>query len=157
MEDASIASYYADHEPDPEPLRTEIWCTGCNRRAPARLTDGREMYPGRDDLAHIPFWVCEIVGCGAFVGTHHKTKQKYKALGFLATPEVKKWRRIIHAVLDPLWMTGKIKRGKAYAIISDELGRHYHTAEIYSVEEAKRVYEIVRKLKDRLDPGPWNR
>jgi hypothetical protein len=138
-----------------DPLISDIWCTGCKRRVPARLTDGTEMYPNRPDLADLPFWKCDT--CGAFVGTHHKTKNRYKALGFLATPEVKKWRMIIHSILDPLWKTGKIKRGKAYKYISHRLGRDFHTAQIYSVEEGMQVYEIIKGLKQQLDPGPWNR
>lgn len=140
-----------------DPLKTQIWCTGCNRRVSARLTDGSEMYPTRPDLAEIPFWVCETPDCRAFVGTHHKTKQKYKALGFLATPEVKRWRMMIHAILDPLWKTGRIDRGRAYRYITDRLGRNYHTAEIYSVEEGREVYEIVKALKQEIDPSPFNR
>lgn len=141
-------------------LTSNIWCTGHKRRVVARLTDGAEMYPLRDDLSTFPFWVChEGDGedtCGAFVGTHHKTKQKYKPLGFLATPEVKRWRMRIHAILDPLWKTKKIRRGQAYAFIGNRLGRNYHTAEIYDVEEAQKVYTIVMELKRQLDPGPWN-
>lgn len=113
------------------------------------------MYPTRPDLADLPFWVCDT--CGAFVGTHHKTKNRFKALGFLATPEVKKWRKMIHGVLDPLWEKGLIERGRAYRDISDALGRNFHTAEIYDVEEGREVYEIVLGIKAKLDPGPWNR
>ncbi len=140
-----------------DPLRSEIWCTGCGRRTVARLTDGREMYPSRPDLADLPFWICTKEECGAFVGTHHKTKQRYRALGFLATPEVKKWRMIIHGILDPLWKTGKAKRGKLYKEIGKKLGREYHTAEIYSISEAQQIYEIVKEIKSRLDPSPFNR
>lgn len=140
-----------------DPLTSEIWCTGCNRRVLARLTDGSEMYPNRPDLADLPFWVCMTDGCNAFVGTHHKTKNRYKALGFLATPEVKRWRMMIHGILDPLWKQNKIKRGKAYKYISNRLGRDFHTAQIYSVEDGRQVYEIVKGLKQELDPGPWNR
>jgi len=136
-------------------LKKDLWCTGCKTRVYARLTDGREMYPQRPDLAALPFWLCET--CGAFVGTHWKTKNPLKPLGFLATPEVKRWRRMIHAVLDPLWKEGKIDRGQAYKRIGDRLGRQYHTAEIYDVEEGEEVYEIVKALKMELDPSPWNR
>lgn len=80
-----------------------------------------------------------------------------RPLGFLATPEIKQWRMRIHAILDPLWKANKITRGMAYRYITDRFGRLYHTAEIYSVDEAKTVYEIVKSLKDTLDPGPWNR
>lgn len=133
----------------------KIYCTGCSADVEARLTDGREMYPGNKDLVTIPFWICDT--CRSFVGTHHKTPNRLKPLGFLATPEVKKWRRIIHQTLDPLWKTNKIKRGLAYREISDRIGRSYHTAEIYSVEEGKKIYEIVKEMKMRLDPSPWNR
>jgi hypothetical protein len=131
-----------------------IYCTGCNADVVARLTDGTEMYPHREDLAAMPFWVCDT--CGAFVGTHHKTNDRLKPLGFLATPEVKRWRMIIHKILDPLWREKKIKRGKAYAHISNKIGRTYHTGEIYSVEDGRHIYQIVKALKQRLDPGPWN-
>lgn len=134
-----------------------IWCTACGKEVDARLTDGKEMYPHRPDLADLPFWVCETAGCKAFVGTHHKTKNRLKPLGFLATPEIKKWRMIIHGILDPLWKEKKAKRGELYEEIGRELGRTYHTAEIYNVEEARQIYEIVKKIKNRLDPGPWNR
>lgn len=140
-----------------DPLKSDIWCTGCNRRVSARLTDGSEMYPSRPDLAELPFWVCETPGCRAFVGTHHKTKNRYKALGFLATPEVKKWRMMIHGILDPLWKQNKIKRGQAYKYVSDRIGRDFHTAQIYSEEDGRQVYEIIKGLKQKLDPGPWNR
>lgn len=153
MEDASIASYYGDLEERPR-YRT-IWCTGCNKHIEARLTDGREMYPHREDLASLPFWVCDI--CKAFVGTHHKTKNRFMPLGFLATPEVKRWRMMIHGILDPLWKQNKIKRGQAYKYISDRMGRDFHTAQIYSVAEGAKVYEIIKGLKQKLDPGPWNR
>lgn len=133
----------------------DIWCTGCKTHVRARLTSGAEMYPAREELRELPFWVHDE--CGAFVGTHHKTKSPLKPLGFLATPEVKKWRKMIHAVLDPLWKSGKIARGRAYREISDAFGRNFHTAEIYDVEEGQKVYEIVRAMKDRLDPGPWNK
>ena len=138
-------------------LYKDIWCTGCKTRVRARLTDGREMYPARPDLAEMPFWVCPEPECKAFVGTHYKSKSPLQPLGFLATPEVKKWRKMIHAVLDPLWKTGKIRRGRAYMEIGDALGRHYHTAEIYDVDEGRRVYEIVLGIKQRIDPGPWNK
>lgn len=132
-----------------------IYCTGCSADVVARLTDGTEMYPHRPDLAAMPFWVHDV--CGSFVGTHHKTRNKHKPLGFLASPEVKKWRKIIHATLDPLWKSGKIKRGQAYAFISHRIGHTYHTGEIYSVEEGRHIYEIVKELKNKLDPSPWDR
>lgn len=138
-------------------MTSQIWCTGCNQHVDARLTDGREMYPHRPDLAQLPFWVCDT--CGAFVGTHHKTKNSLTALGFLATPEIKRWRMRIHQILDPLWKNGLIQRGVLYQRITKELGHDYHTAKIYSTQEAQRIYDIVKRIKDNLDPhhSPFNR
>ncbi len=132
----------------------DIFCTGCEQIVRASLITGAELYPTRLDLASLRFWKCET--CCAFVGVH-KNDYRNRPLGFLATPEVKVWRKNIHAILDPLWSTKKITRSQAYAYISNRLGRTFHAAEIYSVEEGKKVYAIAKGLKDKLDPGPWNR
>lgn len=132
-----------------------IYCTGCKKVVYARLTNGVELYPDREDLKEIPFWICNE--CSAFVGTHHKTEHPMRPLGFLAGPEMRKWRVVIHGALDPLWKSGKIKRGQAYAYISNRFGRRYHTSALYTIEQAKQVYDIVLMLKNDLDPGPFNR
>src|SRR6185369_17371674 len=128
--------------------RMRIYCTGCKIDVEARLTYGTEMYPSRPDLASLPFWICDI--CHSFVGCHHKWRSNRKGsnsrirpLGVLATQEIKNARKHIHALLDPLWKSGKIKRGKAYAYVSKRIGREYHTADIRSIEEARIIYKIV--------------
>lgn len=113
------------------------------------------MYPNRPDLAQLPFWVCDT--CASFVGTHHKTKKKNRPLGYLATPQIKQLRMRIHAVLDPLWKSGKISRGQAYKYISDHVKYSYHNGELYSVSEGKKVWAIVQELKKKLDPSPFDR
>lgn len=114
----------------------------------ARLTDGAERYPHRPDLSDIPFWHCDT--CGAWVGCHHKTKQRTKPLGFLAPPEIFKARLVIHNLIDPLWKSGKLKRGQIYARIARELGYQYHTGEIKSLEEARRVWVIAAKIHNEV-------
>lgn len=135
-------------------MKMQIYCTGCQRPVSARLTDGSEVYPLRPDLESIPFWICDV--CKAFVGTHHKTKERTKPLGYLASPEVKKWRMIIHSTLDPLWKSGKTSRGAAYMYIANKIGKPYHTGEIKSEEEGRQIYEIVKAFKMRLDPSPFD-
>jgi hypothetical protein len=120
-----------------------IYCCACNRDIEARLTDGAEVYPHRKDLAGLPFWKCDA--CGNYVGCHHKTKNRTQPLGVIATPEIKKARQHIHAVLDQIWKSGKMKRASLYKRISDEIGGQYHTANIRTIEEARKVYAIVRR------------
>lgn len=126
----------------------EIFCTGCGKNVEARLTNGEEMYPHRPDLYKIPFWICDT--CRAFVGCHWKTDNPTRPLGVLATQEIKEVRKKIHATLDPLWKSEKILRGKAYAYISHRIGKEYHSAEIRSVEEGNKIYEIVSNLQKEL-------
>ena len=122
-----------------------LWCCGCNADVQARLTDGREIYPHRGDLAGLPFWKCDT--CGNFVGCHHKTSDRTRPLGCIPTPEIKGARQHIHRVLDPLWESGRMKRGAVYAELAQRMGKpEYHTAEIRSVDEARQVYRIVQEI-----------
>ena len=123
----------------------KIYCCGCSEKVEARLTDGREIYPHRPDLYHIPFWLCDT--CGAYVGCHWKKQSEHtKPLGYLATQEIRDVRGKIHSVLDPLWKTGKIKRKDAYAEISTALGYTFHTGNIKDLAEGQRIYDIVLEL-----------
>jgi len=120
-----------------------IYCCGCCENVEPRLTDGAEIYPHRKDLKALPFWKCDK--CGNYVGCHHKTKNRTQPLGCIPTPEIKKARQHIHALLDPIWKSGKMKRKELYGELTKRLGWSYHTAKIRSVEEAREVYKIARE------------
>lgn len=122
----------------------EIHCCGCDKRVQARLTDGCEIYPHREDLASLPFWKCDE--CGNYVGCHHKTKNRTHPLGVIPTKEIKNARRHIHRILDPLWKSGRFKRKALYRKITDHVGWKYHTAKIRSVDEARQVYAFLKEL-----------
>ena len=128
-----------------------IYCTGCQKDVKARLTNGKERYPHRPDLHDLPFWKCDT--CMNYVGCHHKTKTPTKPLGCIATPKLLEARNHIHALLDPLWQSKKIRRGQAYAYIGNRIGKNYHTGELRSVEEARTVYKIILQLKKELEDG----
>lgn len=126
-----------------------IHCCGCARDVAARLTDGRETYPHRDDLHDLPFWKCD--GCGNFVGCHHKTDDRTRPLGCIPTPEIKAIRQQIHKVIDPLWKNGRVGRSQLYGMIAHVIGvKEYHTAEINSVEQAREVLRVSRELEASL-------
>ena len=126
-----------------------IFCTGCQKDVEARLTDGKEHYPHRPDLFEIPFWRCDT--CGGWVGCHWKTKNPTQPLGVIATPEIMDARKKIHAILDPLWKSNKISRGKAYAYVTNRIGKPYHTGEIRSLDEARLIYKVVATLHKELN------
>lgn len=122
----------------------QIYCCGCKALVIARLTSGKEIYAHREDLWSLPFWRCDQ--CGNYVGCHHKSSVPTRPLGCIPTPELKNARQHIHKILDPLWRSGKIGRRALYARISAEFGRKYHTANIRSIEEARDIYRLIRRL-----------
>jgi len=144
---ASVTPDKAQQPKDSKPIT--LYCTGCEQDVQARLTNGRERYPHRPDLYELPFWKCDT--CGAYVGCHHKTANPTKPLGYLATPAILDARKKIHALLDPLWKSGKIKRGQAYAYVGHRLGYPYHNGEIKTVEEARTIYQIVAQLHNEVN------
>ena len=136
-----------DGELGPHEHVMRIYCCACRQDVDARLTSGAEIYPHRHDLAELPFWRCD--DCGNHVGCHHQTRNRTQPLGVIATTEIKLARRHIHAILDPIWRSGKMKRASLYKKISDELGWQYHTGNIRTIEEARKVYVIVRRYSQR--------
>ena len=126
----------------------KIYCMGCEQVIEARLTSGAERYPHRPDLADIPQYTHDQ--CGTWVGTHHKSTNPLKPLGILATPEMYKWRIAIHDAIDWIWQQKHMKRGQIYAFMAKELGYQYHTGELRSIEEAKKVFHIAEKLKQKV-------
>lgn len=121
-----------------------LWCCSCQQDVDARLTSGAEVYPHRPDLADVPRWKCD--GCGNHVGTHHKTKNRTKPLGNIPSDEIKRARIHIHALIDPEWKSGRMRRRQLYGKLSKALGYTYHTGEIKTIEEARNIYRVAQKV-----------
>lgn len=122
----------------------KLYCCECASKITARLTSGAEIYPRRSGLASLPFWKCDA--CGNHVGCHHKTTNPTRPLGCIPNAAVRNARQHIHALIDPAWKTGKVKRAEIYRHLSERTGRQYHTAHIRSVEEAREVYVMAREF-----------
>lgn len=128
--------------------KTVIWCCSCNQNINARLTDGSEIYPHREDLYNLPFWVCDV--CGNYVGCHHKTKNRTRPLGSIPSPDIRTARNNIHFLMDTLWKDGLIKRNVLYERISNEMGYTFHTANIKTLEESNRVIDKILRIRSEL-------
>lgn len=127
----------------------KLWCCQCQIDVDARLTNGREVYPHRPDLHDLPRWKCD--GCGNSVGTHHKTKDRTRPLGNIPSDELRKARQHIHALIDPAWKSKRISRGRLYGHLSKALGYEYHTGEIKTIDEARKVYALARDYLREVD------
>ncbi len=131
------------------PQAKTIYCCGCVCEVQARLTDGAEIYPHREDLWALPFWKCDT--CENNVGCHYKTKDPTRPLGVIATPAIKRCRSAVHRVLDPLWQRHGLDRKAVYRTLSDVMGFRYHTAKIKSEQEGRDVYRAVRAIYEAND------
>lgn len=120
-------------------------CAHCGSNC--ELTDGIEIYPHRDDLAYLNFWICRP--CNAFVGCHKNGTFK-TPLGLAANQELRSLRSQIHAVIDPAWKFYGYKRSEVYSIITIEYQKlfnttdEYHTAKL-NIAEAKAILEVAKE------------
>lgn len=120
-----------------------IYCSVCEKDVRYLRKRGDYVYPYRKDLHEKKFAVCP--DCKNFCGCHNQGG--WYPLGCIASKSVKQARMKIHNdLLDPLWLSGKFNRNSLYSFISKELGYEYHTANIKTIEEARRVYQILLKI-----------
>ena len=133
----------------PRGKTTELWCVSCGKNVRAKMVRGSKVYPHRPDLKHLPFWECP--NCLNTVGTHYKSSDPLKPLGVIATKEMKAIRMDIHHLIDPIWKNQIMTRTQVYKFISARLGHEYHTGELRTVGEARKVLMIVGQLRKGLE------
>lgn len=85
-------------------------------------------------------WFCKP--CRAYVGCHQNTK---KPLGTIANKETREWRIKLHAIIDPLWKSGKQKRSDVYMGLNAIAGKEFHVGES-SVEDCKNMIEKLKEI-----------
>lgn len=124
-----------------------LHCCGCDKKVTPRLTDGKEIYPHRNDLYRLPFWVCDA--CGNYVGCHHKTGNPTKPLGCIPTPQLRKARAAVHMYVDPIWRRKLRSRKQLYADISREIGYPFHSADTKTVADCYHIMDVVVHLRDK--------
>lgn len=116
-----------------------VSCPYCGERA--KLVTGKDLYPHRPDLYAKPFYAC--LPCDAYVGCHEGTTNP---LGRLANFELRKAKMAAHAVFDPIWRSGTMRRTQAYQWLAGELGIDPKDCHIgmFDVDACRRVVDICR-------------
>lgn len=128
---------------DPPRLRA-IYCCGCRADVQAVLTNGKEIYPKREDLHDQPFWKCST--CGNYVGCHHKTGNPIEPLGVIPTQVLRIWRNHLHEAIDPLWQSGAWSRKGLYSWLSRELSYEFHISHLRTVKESEKVFLLAQRI-----------
>lgn len=116
-----------------------VYCQHCDTEA--ELVRGLKIYPHRPDLSGKKFWECPA--CGAYSGCHPGT---IKPLGAPSNAILRRAKVSAHAAFDPLWKTGKMKRGDAYGYLADKLGIPKSECHIgwMNLEMARRVVQVLQ-------------
>ncbi|GJD55215.1 zinc-finger-containing protein [Methylobacterium dankookense] len=133
-------------------------CSTCQKLS--RLTDGREIYPGRSDLHANRIYVCD--GCGAYVGCHEGSD---RPLGTLAGPQLRAARIKLHErMVDPLWRFAdrcgayepeseaareKIRRAarvRVYSFLADRMGlsRDETHVSMFDLEQCRDAWRALQ-------------
>lgn len=134
----------------------------CHCQKPARLTDGREVYPRHPDLYEKPIWRCE---CGAYVGCHPGTRVP---LGTPADQPLRRARQALHnRRVDPIWMTAdglpfykpesdqarwqirRTARSRLYAFLATKLGISEDECHIgmFDMERCRAAWHALYKVE----------
>lgn len=105
-------------------------CPYCAQPAELMLSSA-PLYRGID---YGPVWICRP--CQAWVGCHPETTNP---LGRLANAALRRAKMAAHAAFDPLFKSGRMKRGEAYAWLAKALGIEKTACHIGMMDEAQCI------------------
>lgn len=117
-----------------------------------RLTDGREIYPHRPDLATKRFYKCD--GCASsYCGCHPDTTTP---LGYPCGDTTRRARSAAHAVIDPIWRDKLTSRQTVYFELARRLQiprEQCHVAWM-TADEARDAAGVAKEIRKELESRP---
>ena len=119
----------------------------------ATIVGGAIIYPHREDLYPLRFWVCSGSELNphtlSYVGCHKGTENP---LGRLANRELREWKKKAHAAFDPLWKGGVFdSRNGAYRWLANTLNISSEDCHIglFDIKMCQRVVNLCKKYDSR--------
>ena len=114
-------------------------CNHCGNDA--EWVENKEVYKKNYGKSYM-MWLCRR--CDAYVGCHNNTKQP---LGeYLAKEDLRKARMRAHAIIDPLWKSGRYQRHKIYLALSDAFGYRVHIGETKTPAECEEIIKTAKLI-----------
>jgi len=113
----------------------------CYCGSTASLRSNALLYAGRE-YGNGKAWICDhFPKCRGSVGTHPDGRP----LGIIPDEETKKLRIKLHDMIDPLWKSGKVKRGSVYGWLKRITGgtKEIHMGET-TREDCLRLMELIQ-------------
>ena len=114
----------------------EVICQYCGNKT--EWVENKEIY-GKNYGKSYMMYLCRP--CDAYVGCHNNTRMP---LGTLANKATRTWRKATHAVVDPLWKSGRMSRNGVYVILKRHFKEDVHVGE----SDIKRCKEIIDFIAD---------
>lgn len=125
-----------------KPPKAVIYCCVCEQLRSCQLVTGAEIYGPGTGYDWARFFQCPE--CGGYVST----SRTGEPLGTIPTKEIRALRSQIHAVIDPIWRSGTLRRGEVYKRMARALGiPEYHTAELSTVDIAERALKAAYTIQ----------
>lgn len=118
-----------------------VFCAVCNDTKDGIMLTGRDVMPKVYQVASDIFHKCP--DCGNYVGSHKSNK---KPLGVIVTKEVRIERKSIHEIMDRMIKSNKCAKAELYDLVTKKIGRAYHTASLYNMDECKIVREALHEI-----------
>lgn len=126
-----------------------VTCSYCGGRA--KFVSGDVVYGRTGPWSSMAFWYC--APCKAWVGCH-KRNSKYgfigdEPLGRLADYELRRAKRILHSVFDPLWKRKWMPRGVAYKSLAKAMGIPVKDCHIgyFDLNQCREAYVAVNDIR----------
>ena len=117
-----------------------------------RLTDGREIYPHRPDLASKRFYKCDTCP-SSYCGCHPNTTTP---LGYPCGAQTRKARGEAHAVVDPIWRDRITSRQTVYFELARRLQIPREECHIawMTADEARDAALVAKDIRADLEKRP---
>lgn len=132
------------------PFKIPPTCPYCD--VEAQLVGGEVIYPLRHDLVKKKFWRCSRHPlCDAYVGVHENSPT-HQPLGTLADACLRRARIRLHALLDPLWKGGSMKRRQSYHLLASLMNIPKQDAHVSQFDLAQ-CYFALQVLSEHLKKG----
>lgn len=96
-------------------------CPYCQKKAP--WVENKEIYGKNYGKSYMCYYCKD---CDAYVGCHQNSKVP---LGTMANKSLRRWRKMTHRVLDPLWKSGQMKRKDVYRKLKEHFGFDVHVGQ----------------------------
>ena len=133
------ADFYSRSAPISDDNR--VYCCQCKKYITPDTVKGDVIYPALPQFKDKLFYQCR--DCKNYCGRSNAK------LVTIPTPEVRKLRKEVHEIIDPLWKDGMVSRGFVYKCMSDYMGYDYHNSSLSELNEAKKALRAAKTVANK--------